>query len=252
MHRFYIETTHGDRFEVGRQIELPPDTSHQIRNVLRLKHRDHLTLFNGDGKEWNAELMRQTTQRTVSVKLIDVAEPDVEMHSRIVMVMALTRPQRYEIALAKCAELGAAAFKPIISERVLKSETQIPENRMKRWKRIVQEASELSGRVKIPAIAEPASFSQTLADLSNENANIIFLWEKAQKPSLAELLQHLKDEHQANQTIALILGPVGGFSENEANIASTNGAKTASLGPRTLRTETAAIASISLATQLLP
>ena len=251
MHRFVIDPNAREPLEVGHRVDLPDELSHQIRNVLRLNTGDQFVLFTGDGREWTAELATTSNRKVAAAQLTRVSEPDVEMVTRIVMAMALTRTQRYELALAKCTELGASEFIPFVSQRVQTSESRIGENRMARWKRVVREAAELSGRVRIPAIAETARFSEALTDLERRDAEVVFLWERATGPTLAELIQRLNDEPKPARTVALILGPVGGFSENEAELALEKGAHIASLGPRILRTETAAIASMSLAAQLL-
>ena len=109
------------------------------------------------------------------------------MKTKVAMVMALTRPQRYELALAKCTELGASEFIPIITHRVLKADSTISKNRMARWKRIVKEAAELSGRVRVPPIADPAPMNSVLAQLSNHGTNSIMLWEECARTDVGAL-----------------------------------------------------------------
>ena len=122
---------------------------------------------------------------------------------------------------------------------------------MVRWRRIVTEAAELSGRVRLPAITNAAPLSTVLTDFSTQNAPIIFLWEGASGPMMSDILTELRNDDQPPNNLALVLGPVGGFSENEAMRAIEKGAMLASLGPRILRTETAAIAAMSVVAQFL-
>ncbi|MCY4475247.1 MAG: 16S rRNA (uracil(1498)-N(3))-methyltransferase [Chloroflexi bacterium] len=251
MHRFYVGSSLLPKSEIGARIDLPEDVSHQIRNVLRLKIGESFRLFSGDGREWTANLTPAVDRKRVSAELLSVTQPDVEMRTHVTMVMALNRPQRYEVALAKCTELGASEFRPMISERVLKSEATIGANRKERWCRIVTEAAELSGRVRLPEITEAAPMSTVLTDLSAQNTPIIFLWEGANGPMMSDILTELRNDDQPPNNLALVLGPVGGFSENEAMRANKKGAMLASLGPRILRTETAAIAAMSVVAQFL-
>ena len=253
MHRFHIEPSPNTSLQVGVQITLPSETSHQIRNVLRLHPGESIAIFTGDGREWTAELeVAKSQKHSLSVRLLDVIEPKVEMKTHVAMAMALTRPQRYELALAKCTELGASEFLPITSERVLKSDSTISENRMARWNRIVKESAELSGRVRVPKIADPQPIDSLLRRLRGEGTTSILLWEDAREPMLADLVRSLRDEPKPPDNLALIFGPVGGFAQEEAQRATETGAIIASLGNRILRTETAAIAAMSIASQMLP
>lgn len=255
MHRFHIDPSNAPEFKIGESVELPTHVSHQILNVLRLRPTERIALFTGDGLEWTAELTsgveRERRKSLASVRLLDVNEPQVEMATKVSMVMALTRPQRYELALAKCTELGAHEFRPVITDRVLKSEATIGPNRMQRWQRIVTEASELSGRVRVPQIKEATSLASALHALSIEGAKVIVLWEGISSPMLSDLLQGMRRDLHGEEKVALVLGPVGGFAEAEAMETVDNNAKLASLGTRILRTETAAIASMALASQIL-
>lgn len=237
---------------VGGEVSLPENTSHQIRNVLRLHAREKIAIFTGDGHEWTAQLEAiERDSPSVIVRLLEVSEPNVEMKTHVAMVMALTRPQRYELALAKCTELGASEFLPIITDRVLKSDSKIGENRMARWDRIVKEAAELSGRVRVPQIADPQPMNSAFERLRDEGAISILLWEGAREPMLADLLATIRNGSLPPAKLALVLGPVGGFSPEEAHSATEISARMASLGRRILRTETAAIAAMSITAQIL-
>ena len=255
MHRFYVPPATPLAFRAGTEIELPDHISHQIRSVLRLRSDERFALFNGDGSEWIAKIVdlgiRSNRASQVSARLIDCKLPDVEMRTHVTMVMALTRPQRYEMALAKCAELGAREFIPIITERVLKSDATVSAGRKSRWDRIVVEAAELSGRVSVPEIVDPMQMPRALNRLASEGTSIVFLWEQTQEPMLSDLINSLNEHDEKPTKVALVLGPVGGFSNDEAKSAIEAGAIMASLGTRILRTETAAIASMSVAAQIL-
>ncbi len=255
MHRFYIDPTTVPPFLIDDEITLPRHASHQIRNVLRLRTNDEIRLFTGDGDEWIAQItaFEPSNTRTVrkTARLIERRTPKVEMQTRVTLAMALTRPQRYELALAKCTELGAYQFLPIVSERVQRSDATVGPNRKSRWDRIVVEAAELSGRVHVPQIASPQPLAPALSHLFSTNSSVVFLWEQATRPLLTDLLFSFREHQNGPSEIALVLGPVGGFADEEADQAIASGVLLASLGPRILRTETAAIASIAAAAQIL-
>ncbi len=252
MHRFHIEPSSTTSLHIGNQTSLPENTSHQIRNVLRLHAGEKIAIFTGDGREWTAQLEAiERDSPSVSVRLLEVTEPNVEMKTHVHMVMALTRPQRYELALAKCTELGASDFLPVITDRTLKSDSSIGKNRMARWNRIVKESTELSGRVCVPSITDPQPMNSVLERFRDDGATLILLWEAAREPMLADLLATLRAEAQPPVKLALVFGPIGGFSSEEAQCATETGAIIASLGRRILRTETAAIAAMSITAQML-
>ena len=255
MHRFYIDPTTAPSFIIDAEIPLPDHVAHQIRNVLRLRTDELIELFTGDGDEWTAQIVgsvqRNVRSDHVTARLIERRTPVVEMNTRVTMAMALTRPQRYELALAKCTELGARQFIPIVSERVQRADSTIGSNRESRWNRIVVEAAELSGRVHVPQITSPQPLDLALDQLTSSNSSVIFLWEETTEPSLTDLLVTFRDQTNGQDAVALVLGPVGGFSNDEAELAVARGALLASLGPRILRTETAAIASMAVAAQVL-
>lgn len=255
MHRFYISRTAVSPFLIDAEIPLPDDVSHQIRNVLRLRNGEKIKLFTGDGAEWTAQIIDRRIGNSridnVTAQLINRRTPEVEMKTRVTMAMALTRPQRYELALAKCTELGADRFIPIVSERVQRSDSMIGSNRKSRWDRIVIEAAELSGRVHVPEITTPRSLVLALDHLSSASSNVVFLWEEATGQLLTDLLASFREQPNKHAEIALVFGPVGGFTNEEAEQAVASGALLASLGPRILRTETAAIASMAVAAQIL-
>ena len=252
MHRFYIHPSLATQFEIGAKVDLPGHIAHQILNVLHLRTAEQIIVFTGDGFEWTAELTTSLSRGDVSAQLLSVSKPDREMATEVSMLMALTRSQRYELALAKCTELGTHEFHPIISERVLKSDATIGNNLMRKWNRIVCESAELSGRVRLPNIAEPAPLLTAVSRCIDNSGSVIVLWEDATEPMFVDALTSLRNNPEPPSKIAFVLGPVDGFSKDEVQTAIEQGAMLASLGPRVLRTETAAIAVMSLAAQLLP
>ncbi len=255
MHRFYIDPTASPPFQFDAEIRLPDHVSHQIRNVLRLRPGEKVKIFTGDGDEWTAQITdvghSNPRENQTTARLIDQHTPEVEMQTRVTMAMALTRPQRYELALAKCTELGARRFVPIVSERVQRSDSTVGSSRKSRWERIVVEAAELSGRVNVPQITPPQPLPFALDHLSSATSKVVFLWEQATGPPLTDLLISFRKQGNGPAKIAFVFGPVGGFSNDEAKQAVASGALLASLGPRILRTETAAIASMAVAAQIL-
>ncbi len=255
MHRFHIDPMVAPPLIINAEIPLPDHVSHQIRNVLRLRTGEKIKLFTGDGDEWTA-LISGSVQGKVraehaTARLIGRRTPEVEMQTQVTLAMALTRSQRYELSLAKCTELGARQFVPIVSQRVQRADSTIGSHRNSRWNRIVVEAAELSGRVHVPQITAPQPLCAALDQWTLSNSSVIFLWEQTTEPMLTDLLTSFRNQANGSTGITLVFGPVGGFSNEEAKRAVASGALLASLGPRILRTETAAIASMAVAAQIL-
>ncbi len=253
MHRFYFPNDELSNRSEGDVMLLPESLYHQVGNVLRMRRGGSLVLFNGDGSEWIVEIEKNVKGRQrsgVAVKLMARTFPDVELPISVTMAMALTRSDRYELAIAKCTELGAAQFIPLETERVQGGDRTVSDRRRERWLRIAIEATELSGRVVPPVITSPIRLDEALTDLFSTDTPTFFLWERTDQPVLLESLRSSMDLVTNTRSVALVIGPVGGFTSDEARLASSRGACEASLGKLILRTETAAISAMSVVAQL--
>ncbi len=256
MHRFFLPDKRLRQGAVGDSMPLTENIARQLLNVLRVRDEEEIVLFAGDGYQWRAEVkMNHSVAKRysnrfqeVNARLLERTMPNVALSVKVDLLMALTRPDRYEIALAKCTELGADRFVPVTSERVQRRDAVISENRLMRWNRIVAESAELAGRVTVPQLVDPVPLNKALRNLQSQNIQTIFLWERVPKPTLLQLMSHLHGK-VSDASYALVIGPVGGFSDREARLAQTTGASLASLGKLVLRTDTAAIAAMTVAAQ---
>lgn len=271
MHRFYVPDTQFpntgapgngapgvDRTVAGaenRMISLDGPTARQLKAVLRAAPGDRIRLFDGSGSEWEVEI-DHVGKNEVLAKLISAAEPVPEPSVRVTVLLGLARPERIELAIQKCTELGAARFMPVMTERVQGGATGTPSaNRLARWRRIAIEAAEQSGRVTVPPVDDPLpvmdAVSRQLADQP-----LLCLWEEQASESLPlrEVLSEIKSSEpkEADTSdapgpakLSVLIGPPGGFSEREAGAIQSAGARLVTLGPRVLRSETAAIAVMS-------
>lgn len=259
MHRFFVPSIDLLEGASGDTVSLPSLVARQVASVLKLRQGERITVFAGDRHEWTAEVIlshtrsgRSANSSRVDVVLLERSMPDAELHVEVTVAMALTRADRYETALAKCTELGASSFVPLISERVQKRDAHVSEHRLARWRRIVAEAAELAGRVTVPDIANPVSLSDAMNQIRNSETRSLFLWERATSPMLLPALSEIRERGDGRErySIALIIGPVGGFSDREAEQALDYGATVASLGKLVLRTDTAAALSMGLVAQV--
>ncbi|MEM7134069.1 MAG: 16S rRNA (uracil(1498)-N(3))-methyltransferase [Chloroflexota bacterium] len=243
MHRFF----HLDKpLQVGKPIDLQ-SISHQLYSVLRLQPGSQITLLDNSGFEYITQITRlarkQATGHILSKQFVQI-EPTVD----IILYQSTLKADKFEWILQKGTELGVARFVPVIAERsVVRSEEGLLKKR-KRWLAIIREASEQSGRGRLPILAEPAPLPEILQEA---NGVKVLPWEKAKgephRTSINDLIIHSvgSDNHQAPQA-SLLVGPEGGLTDSEVDDAQQEGWAVVTLGPRILRAETAAIAALSL------
>jgi 16S rRNA (uracil1498-N3)-methyltransferase len=220
MHRFYVEMADGrPRF---KRAQL-----HQIRNVLRLRDGERIAVFDGSGAEWIAQL------REDSAEVVQTVDRPREPDTRLALYQALIKPARFEYVLQKGTEIGVARFVPFVAQRTIATG-----ERLDRWRGIVTEAAEQSGRTIVPEVAPPLSFDDALSDATSRGMPFM-PWEGVDRPRLGSVHRHCRD-------LALIVGPEGGFDQSEVDHARARGAIPVSLGRRILRSETAAIVAATL------
>jgi len=234
MHRFFIEK---ERFQ-GHLIFLPDDVSHQIRHVLHLKDGDSIIILDNSGMQFEAKIIfgegKIIRAEVISSSLVDT-EPLIKLH----FFFSLTQREKFEMILQKCTEIGVAVFHPFTSSRSLVRSISTESNKLARWKKILKEASEQSHRGIIPEIMPTEPLEKLITESQFTFDRSLFAWEESNS-----LFQTSKSP--LIQSIALFIGPEGGFSLEEAEMARDKGMETISLGKRILRMETAAIVSCSL------
>ena len=239
MHRFYVT----DIDTAGQAISLKGSIARQIKNVLRIEAGERIRLFNGAGDEWEAEISR-VGKNKISTTLISTVKTIPEPSTKITMILGLARPERIELAIQKCSELGAVKFIPVISERVQGGNSGTPSlQRLKRWERIAIESAELSGRAIIPSIAQPISLMEAV-NQAQIKQNVLCMWEESTDKSKS-LKAALKSLEKHPDGLTVLIGPPGGLSQKEALSIQKTGAQLVNLGPRVLRSETAAITVMS-------
>jgi 16S rRNA (uracil1498-N3)-methyltransferase len=247
----------------GRDVLLEDgELAHQIGTVLRLRPGEKITLLDNSG--WQHVVALHIVERgrvagTVERKELAGGEP----RTKLTLYVALMRPERFEWVLQKGTELGVSAFVPLICERsTIADADELSANKLERWNRIMREAAEQSRRGKLPRLA-PALFLPAACDQAAQRGTALLLWEGGGVRSLRSVLQHNMgqadpDLQQLPRTlsaplplapappphpfsVALFSGPEGGFSASEFETALRYDMIAVTLGPRTLRAETAPI-----------
>ena len=236
MQNFY---TSKDHFK-GNNIELSGDEYHHATRSCRVKTGELIGVTDGCGRRVHARIEAIDSSRLTAVIEKDVSgagEPD----SVITVALAVIKPARFETAAEKCTELGIRHIVPIVAKRC---EPNI-ERRLKteRLCKITLEAAKQSGRSWIPGISSPIDLSGFLQQSSGQ---VLAASQKAGS-GFDEVFGRITDK----RIITLIIGPEGDFTEEEYDVLSTSGAALFSMGGLTLRSETAAIAAVSYAVNVL-
>jgi len=173
----------------------------------------------------------------------------MEPGTHLTLYLCLTQREKFEWMLQKCTEVGASRFVPVVSARSLVQEGRDAEKKHLRWQRIVQEAAEQSGRGLLPTVAEPLKYSSALQDAHASHQVSLFMWEGEKQVMLRDVLQTQALSNPAR--IAILIGPEGGFTLEEVEMARAAGLLPVSLGKRILRMETAALVAASLVLYLM-
>lgn len=227
----------------GREVTLPPELARRLASVLRLKRGERLVLADGAGRDYEVELTAVSPRSATAVVLAERPSPP-EPSLELVLYQSLIRPQRFELVLEKGTELGVSRFVPLLSGRARVRTTgpagEGGSQRLQRWRRIVIEAAEQSGRGRVPTVDPPSLFE----DAVRSGPGLLLLpWEGERSQGLRSYLRSLGDRPLA---VSLFIGPEGGFAEDEVRLAREAGCVPVSLGPRILRSETAGIVVAAL------
>lgn len=233
MPRFYVAQPLAE----GLALDLPAAVAHHVQ-VLRLAPGDRLTLFNGEGGEYTAVLDEVQKKRAAcTVKLFDPRE--VELPYAVTLAQGLPEGSKMDWILEKAVELGAAGLQPLAARRsVVRLSVERAEKKLEHWQGVVVSASEQSGRNRLLQVAPPAAFGDWIAQQDLHKRVLL-------TPRAGESLAAWA-RHQPPQALTVMVGPEGGFSEEEEAAALRHGALPLAMGPRILRTETAGLAALAI------
>lgn len=217
-------------------LELREGQARHLGGSRRLRRGDEFLVFGGDGIEYRARVEEASRER-VAATVGDIVRQEPPPARRVEVWCANVRPNRMEWAIEKCVEAGVDVFQPIATERSARGQ-ELSESRHDRWERIAIEASEQCGRLYLPVVAPVATFEAAL----EKGEGSLVIANRGGAP-----WSEVADQLPEGGTVAIAVGPEGGFSDGEVARAVEAGAVVASLGPNTLRTETAAVVVVALA-----
>jgi 16S rRNA (uracil1498-N3)-methyltransferase len=234
--------------EPSQKVCISGDKARYLHTVLRCKPGDTLTLFNGKGSLYTATLT-SVTKNGVLAETGELLSSTTESSLEIVLIQGLLKGEKMDFVMQKTTELGVVEIIPVVTER---SQIRVT-GKIARWRKIVEEASRQSNRTRVPVIHDVISFNETF--LPDPRFNLIsqadhikgFLFWENNGIMAKEALNRMKGALR----ITIAIGPEGGFSEKEVEIAKSGGLLVTSLGTRILRAETAAIAALAIIQHIL-
>ncbi len=231
MPRFYCPLS----LAAGRSVALPDDVARHAVGVLRLRAGESVTLFNGDGREYAGVL--EIRGRGAAVRLHSRLEPDRESSLRITLAQGISSGERMDLTLQKSVELGVAAIQPLVMRRtIVRLAGEKLERRRGHWQGVAISACEQCGRNVVPEVGAIREFPDWLKD--RQDTGLALLLDP-------EATHGLGDLSTPDGPVTILAGPEGGFDPFERDAALRAGFVAVRLGPRILRTETAALATLA-------
>lgn len=231
--RFYLDPP----LAPGDCLELPPGPAHHAARVLRLAAGDGVILFDGRGGEYAATIDR-IHKDTAVVSIVGWTGIERESSLRVALAQGISSGERMDYTLQKAVELGVGAIQPIAARRsVVKLAGERADRRVAHWQGVVRSACEQCGRNRVPPVAPPQTLADWLARRPAPAGRLLYL------SPLAEA--RLADLPPPEGLDTLVAGPEGGFEAGEISALQAAGALAVRLGPRVLRTETAALAALA-------
>ncbi|WP_308084726.1 16S rRNA (uracil(1498)-N(3))-methyltransferase [Neisseria polysaccharea] len=231
MSRFYLP----ENLSVGQTVALPDNIVRHL-NVLRVRPNENITLFDGKGKAHAARLSF-LEKRRAEAEILHEDTTDNESPLNITLIQSISSGDRMDFTLQKSVELGVTAIQPVISERcIVRLDGERAAKRLARWQEIVISACEQSGRNTVPPVLPIIGYREALDKMPSESTKLIMSINRARK---------LGDIRQPSGAIAFMVGPEGGWTEQEEQQAFDAGFQAVTLGKRILRTETAPLAALA-------
>lgn len=238
MHSFYIDSP------VGSVATLPAEEARHALKVLRLRPGDEVCAMDGAGRRWRGEI-GGIDGGSVSVKLLEPL-PDNEAPVRLTVYEGLPKADKLDFIAQKLTELGAAALAPVrMAHCVVKLDGKDGEKRRERLEKIAREAAKQCGRGMPLQVAAPMDWSRALRAMAAHDL-LLIPWEEASGTRMKDVLASRPDARD----IGVVIGPEGGITAAEIDEMTAAGGHCVTLGPRILRTETAAVVSAALVMQL--
>ena len=237
MHRFFVSAD----CQKGNQVIIDGDQAHHIERVLRLKPGDFITIFDGTGLEYRAILQGRVDGALVA-QIQDSFSKENEPLTHITLVQSIAKGDKMDAVVQKATEIGVNTIIPCLTEHTVVRLQGKADQKVQRWQIIAREACKQCQRNLIPEIRPVVELKNILPVIPSQST--VLLYEKADKNGLKEFLKNHR--HFKGQEVYIIVGPEGGFAQQEIEAAQSYSIPIVSLGSRILRTETAGIVATSI------
>lgn len=229
--------------ETSGSILITGEKAKYLATVLRCKEGEDLMIFDGKGASLKT-IIRRITKKDIVAEVVEVMEGTEKTLPAVTLIQGLLKGEKMDLVIQKTTELGIGKIAPVITERSQLRETR----KLDRWKKIAEEAARQCGRSDVPDISEPLSFNELFTEKTMPDTLSLLFWEKGGLPLKEALLSKTPSQSPASalQPVNILIGPEGGFSAREVELAKGHGCIVTSLGERILRAETAAISAVTL------
>lgn len=238
MHKFFVPENNINE----KNVIITGDDVKHIYKVLRLKPGDKININNCRGKEFFAEI-KSIDKTQIFCEIIEHISIDNESNININLYQGLPKASKMELIIQKATELGVMSITPVITDRVVVKGEHSESKKVERWSKIALEACKQSKRTIIPKVNNIINFNDFLSEVRKFDL-IVVPYENEENHGVRNMILNLQGKHI--NTIAIMVGPEGGFEEEEIEKLKGIGAYIVTLGPRILRTETAGFVCASL------
>ena len=219
-----------------------PDLNH-MKNVLRMKPGERLSLSDGSAQQYICEIASYTDTEAV-LRIVDIEGASAELPAEITLFQGLPKGEKFELILQKSTELGAVRIVPVSMARcVVKPDPKKEGKKLERYRKIVESAAKQSRRNRIPEVMPVMSLREAVSYASGQGMKLLFAYEKAED---SEETRRVIGSIRPGERIGIVIGPEGGFADEEAKSLRDAGAGTVTLGKRILRTETVPLYLLSV------
>lgn len=234
-HHFFIPGEHLN----SKKVVLAGETGHHASRVLRLKIGEEITLADGRGACFKGRVTA-VRRGEVEAEILEIL-PSSEPPLSVTLLQGIPKGDKMELIIEKCTELGVKKIVALLTERVILClDGKAAARKRERWQKVAMAAAQQSRRTCIPSVEGPVELGPALARLPAETL-LLVLWEEERNLGLKEVLSEMKPCAH----VALLVGPEGGLSRAEVDLARRAGGLAVGLGPRILRTETAGLAGLA-------
>ena len=224
-------------------VHLDTDEARYLREVLRLKVGEQVYVFNGEGREFRCTI-EEARRDSSLLKVVEEIEPArTESPLSLTLAVALLKGEKFDLVVQKATELGVTAITPVTTKLadIRFRDQSDAKKRVTRWQRIALEAAKQSGRAAVPTVGEPRTFSTLVSEAPPSSLRLMF--SERDGNSLSQLIE---SQTQPLESLTAVVGSEGGWTDEELGLAREHGWQVVTLGGRTLRAETAAIAVTTL------